>query len=127
MIFQEWIVRADLRANPDRLYLFGDNERREGLGGQAREMRGEPNALGIATKRAPSMQPWALWTDADFKRCAAIIDRDVVRALEHAAAGGIVVCPKAGLGTDRAKLPTNAPRIYQYLRAWLVEIHRLSK
>jgi redox-sensitive bicupin YhaK (pirin superfamily) len=30
------------------LFVFGDNLRRTGFGGQAAEMRGEPNAVGIA-------------------------------------------------------------------------------
>jgi hypothetical protein len=51
------IYRRDLRANPESLYLFGDNTKRVGIGGQAREMRGEPNAVGIATKNAPGSYP----------------------------------------------------------------------
>lgn len=49
LLFQNTIRRAHLRANPKNLYLFGDNEQRRGLGGLARECRGEPNAVGIAT------------------------------------------------------------------------------
>ena len=56
--FQERITRADLRANPDTLYVFGDNMRRRGMGGQAAEMRGEPNAVGIPTKWRPSRTEW---------------------------------------------------------------------
>jgi hypothetical protein len=58
---QKWITRDDLRANPNVLYLFGDNERREGLGGQAKEMRGEPNAIGVRTKASPSKHETAFW------------------------------------------------------------------
>ena len=53
VIYQKRICRDDLRRNPNAVYIFGDNEARTGLGGQAREMRGEPNAMGIATKRSP--------------------------------------------------------------------------
>jgi len=48
ILYQDQIKRDDLRAHPDRIYLFGDNVARQGRGGQAKEMRGEPNALGIA-------------------------------------------------------------------------------
>jgi hypothetical protein len=53
LIFQEWITRKDLRENPDKRYVFGDNVERRGYGGQAKEMRGEPNAIGVVTKWAP--------------------------------------------------------------------------
>lgn len=51
---QTRIYRADLAMNPKVLYVFGDNLERKGFGGQAYEMRGEPNAFGIATKRLAS-------------------------------------------------------------------------
>ena len=51
--YQKWIERSDLQNNPEDVYIFGDNYARQGLCGQAKAMRGEPNALGIATKRTP--------------------------------------------------------------------------
>ena len=43
----------DARRHRDRLFVFGDNDARRGLAGQA-VIRGEPNAIGLATKRSPS-------------------------------------------------------------------------
>lgn len=43
----KYIKRQDLKSNPNTQYLFGDNLKRSGFGGQAKEMRGEPNAIGI--------------------------------------------------------------------------------
>ena len=43
----------DARRHRDRLFVFGDNDARRGLAGQA-AIRGEPNAIGLATKRSPS-------------------------------------------------------------------------
>lgn len=43
-------TRADLQAHPARLYVFGDNFQQRGLGGQTKECRGEPNAIGILTQ-----------------------------------------------------------------------------
>ena len=127
LIFEKWLKRDRIQANPDRLYLFGDNVARKGIArgaGQASECRGEPNAIGVRTKEAPSMGAWALWTDAQFERCAAMIDEDLERAFEHVRRGGTVVCPEAGLGTDRARLPTNAPRIFEHLRTRVKELKR---
>ena len=44
---QTWITRADLKANRDLIYVYGDNVKRDGRRGLAREMRGEPNAHAI--------------------------------------------------------------------------------
>lgn len=38
------ITRDKIKENLEVLYLFGDNIIRKGLGGQAKEMRGEDNA-----------------------------------------------------------------------------------
>jgi hypothetical protein len=72
IIYQKYIKREDLRANPTVLYVFGDNEARTGLGGQAKEMRGEPNAVGIATKASP----WVFWDETDLSTKIEVIDRD---------------------------------------------------
>ena len=126
LVFQDHITRADLRRHPDRLYLFGDNEQRRGLGGQAAACRGEPNAVGVATKRHPSRDPDAYWTDRDHGRAIAIIDADLTRALEHVRRGGVAVCPAAGMGTGLAGLPTRAPRIFAHIRRRVIELKRLG-
>ncbi len=52
LLYIKKYTRAYIRAHPDWLFVFGDNMMRRGFGGQAAEARGEPNAIGIATKRA---------------------------------------------------------------------------
>lgn len=115
LIFQHRVYRKDLKANPDVLYLFGDNLQRVGLGGQAREMRGEENAVGVATKRAPGMREGDFFSDADYDEVTPIIYRDIYRARWHHLGGGAVVIPLDGLGTGLSELPQRAPRIYAYL------------
>ena len=66
IIYQDWITRQDLLDNPDRIYLFGDNVQRQGFGGQAKEMRGEPNAIGIITKKKPEHTPDAYFMQWDW-------------------------------------------------------------
>lgn len=126
LIFSDTIERATIRANPDTLYVFGDNEARAGLGGQAKECRGEPNAVGVATKRWPSKEDSALWSDDDFDRCAQIIDQDMQRLFDHVRAGGLVVFPTAGIGTGRARLPERAPRLMEHIRDRVRELKRLG-
>ena len=66
VIYQHRIYRSDLVENRECFYVFGDNLRREGLGGQAGEMRGEPNAIGVATKHAPGMDDDDFWTHQEI-------------------------------------------------------------
>lgn len=49
----EFITREEVRARSGEFFVFGDNIVRKGFGGQAAEMRGEPNSLGVATLYAP--------------------------------------------------------------------------
>jgi len=112
IIYQKFISRHDARMNPSVYYLFGDNFKRQGFGGQAKELRGEPNAIGVRTKLYPTMYPNAFFTDDTFDMNCALIDED----LSQLPTDCIVVIPSAGLGTGLSELPTRAPRTY----AWLV-------
>ena len=115
------VLRNDARANPDAIFLFGDNDMRAGYGGQAEELRGEPNAVGIRTKLTPSWDEGAYFTDAGFDRFTSMIRQDlepVKRALACDPAR-IVVIPLDGLGTGRARMPRRAPRIFAFLVAEL--------
>ena len=59
IVFKQKIVRSDLRNNPAKRFVFDDNVQRRGFAGQAKDMRGEKNAIGVVTKWAPSMDPKA--------------------------------------------------------------------
>lgn len=107
--------------------MFGDNEARRGTGGQAEELRGEPNAVGVATKRYPSTDELAYWREDEHLRCCAIIDKDLEPVFEHVRNGGTVVFPRAGIGTGRAQLPTRAPTVMQHIRQRVRELVRLSR
>lgn len=126
VIFQKFINREDLQANKDILYVFGDNTKRVGMGGQAGAMRGEPNAVGVATKWTPTSGTNAFFNDEDFADVVLIIEEDlkpVIRALTH---GEIVIIPLDGLGTGLSELPTRAPKIDRYLKRRIVELTSLT-
>lgn len=120
------IEREVLQANPDVLFLFGDNMARRGYGGQACAMRGEPNAVGIPTKRYPSNQPTAFFRDEDFDDAKQAIDDGFVRAAAHLNAGLPVVLPQDGLGTGLARLDTAAPRIRRYIDRCILRLRALG-
>ncbi|WP_400192759.1 hypothetical protein [Hymenobacter sp. B81] len=123
LLKQKFIRREDLKANPETLYIFGDNERRRGYGGQAAEMRGEPNAVGVRVKRKPARQsPDDFWNDESFEQNCRMIDEDLARVHAHLSTGGDVVVPEDGLGTGLAELGTRAPRTFVYLQEQLLRL-----
>ena len=126
LIFQDLITENDLIFHPDRLYLFGDNELRQGRGGQARVCRGHANASGVATKRSPERTSDAYWNDAEFDHFIASIAHDLTAAMLHILKGGTVVCPTAGRGTGRSELPVRAPHVFGYLRRHIVASKQLG-
>lgn len=104
-----------LRANPEFIFVFGDNLRREGKGGQA-AIRNEPNALGLATKRYPSKMESAYF--AHYSAEDEIDLRNEIKKVLNAACYKMVVIPftdKVQLGTGLSELPTRAPNLYKLL------------
>lgn len=115
------ITRAMVQADRNTVFVFGDNMARKGLGGQAREMRGEPNAIGVPTKWRPSRDEAAYFTDDDSSarlfQVREAID-GAFRAMQDAlSAGRNVVIPTDGLGTGLADLPRRAPTIHRAIEA----------
>lgn len=107
----------DVKANPDKIFVFGDNVQRTGTGGQA-QIRNNPNAFGIATKLKPSNRVDAFMSDNDLENNKKIIDSDIQKILDQ---NKPLVFPKDGFGTGLAKLKEKAPRTYEYLKQRLAE------
>jgi hypothetical protein len=110
--YRDFITREDVRREPDKIFLFGDNLAQSGLAGQAREMRGEPNAIGIPTKRAPNNQIDSFFFSKDYKEAVAAIDAAFNRIPE----GVTVVIPSAGIGTGLARLEDTCLQLLNYIR-----------
>lgn len=123
LILQSRIYRADLKANPHVLYVFGDNAERWGLGGQAAEMRGEPNARGIATLQAPGR----FWTDASVEAQCAIIDADLEPIFQALEAGQTVVFPLDGVGSGLADLERRSPLTWRHLQLRIADLKQVGK
>jgi hypothetical protein len=119
IIYQKFIYRSDLRSNPEVFYVFGDNTERVGMGGQAKEMRGEPNAIGVATKWRPGMSHSDFFNDNQFHETKLIIDADFKLIVGALNLNRIVVIPADGIGTGYSQLPQRAPDTYAYILSWL--------
>lgn len=115
--YLDWITRDMLQAEPGARFVFGDNARRVGMGGQAASMRGEPNAIGVATKHAPGMGAADFYSEGDLTAISVVIDdlRAVGGALHD---GRTVYVPRDGLGTGLSELPQRAPSIANLITAF---------
>lgn len=116
ILYQDYITKSDLKSNPDKLYLYGCNEARFGRGGQAREMRYEPNSVGIRTKVYPGRNFSDYWSDTYYYKYCKMINDDLLRVEKHLRNGGTVVIPSAGIGTDRADMKNRCPKVFEYLQ-----------
>lgn len=119
VIFVKRYTRELIKSFPDTLFVFGDNMARSGYGGQAREARGEPNAVGIPTKWAPTSAPEAFFKDEDFDKVIPIIDAHFLTLHLHF---GKVIWPEDGIGTGLAELDLRAPKIFSYIERKLLEL-----
>ena len=120
IVQEDWYSISQSRENPKTLYVFGDNTRQLGCGGQA-QIRYEPNSFGIPTKRLPSMDDDAFFSDQVaelLKMEQAISDLLVVLASGKYTK---VVFPADGLGTGLSELPIRSPLAYHYLNDRLYE------
>lgn len=113
----KWILRSYLKKNPEKLFLFGDNMLRRGYGGQAKEMRGEDNAVGIPTKWAPGTSPKDYFGDKDFDLIKNVIDAAIMDIINRKPE--VIVIPRMGIGTGLAKMDEKAPDIFRYLQEQL--------
>lgn len=122
IIFQKFITRKDIQAHPDWLYIFGDNDQRIGKGGQAKEIRGEPNSIGIRVKKAPKTGKNVYYNDIEILDNILKITKDFKVVINHLINDGIVVIPKDGIGTGLAKLKDNAPKTLAFINMIIKEL-----
>ncbi|MCJ2093821.1 hypothetical protein MKK67_15165 [Methylobacterium sp. J-072] len=120
------VTRMMLREQRDRLYVFADNLERRGLRGRPDEMRGEPNAVGIPTRRSPSQLVDAFFSDDDLDAYYTESRAAFQRLVGRLRKGGIVVVPVDGLGTGADRLKEKAPVIWQQLQNDLARLHAVA-
>jgi hypothetical protein len=109
------ITRVYVRSNLDMLFIFGDNDKRQGFGGQAKEMRGEPNTYGIRVKKSPAMMPDSFYTDDEYDENIIKIDNDIETIIFLMQGYKILVIPSHGVGTGLANLKIKAPKTFTHL------------
>lgn len=120
-IQKEWYSVAQCSENPNKLYIFGDNDMRVGKGGQA-IIRDCPNSFGIPTKRKPSMEEDSFYSDEGVQSPAlnlslSILDRIITLGESPYQSIDTIVLPADGLGTGLAQMDSRAPKTW----AWMNE------
>lgn len=122
---QKLFTIADCEANPHKYYIFGDNLMRQGTGGQA-IIRYCRNAIGIPTKRLPSMEEDAFFSDKidEYSIVSKRLARLVI--LYEDTRNYILVFPEDGLGTGRAQLKERSPEIYNLIDGLLKQYFELE-
>lgn len=106
-----------LRDNPDKVFTFGDNMKGFGKGGQA-IIRHEPNAFGIPTKRYPSKDNWAYFSDKEDERMAVLSS---LRKLYVIGQNRVIVFPSGGIGTGLALMREKSPKLFSEMNGILKE------
>ena len=113
-IFKGFWTVEDVAKAPNKIFIYGDNDMQTGLGGQA-IIRNESNTLGIRTKKKPSHEKDAYYTDSEFEDNKKKILKDIKKISDELLFGTIIVFSEGGCGTGRAKLKEKAPKTFQFL------------
>lgn len=112
-IFNGYWTRKDIVENKYKVFIFGDNDRRYGKGGQA-IIRDLNNTIGLRTKKAPNNKYESFYTDNEFELNKNKIDEDISN-IKNIDSSKILVFSSGGYGTGLSRLPELAPKTYQYL------------
>lgn len=125
ILFSGWYSGALCAAHPDKVFVFGDNLKGFGTGGQA-TIRYCPNAFGVPTKRKPAMSEGSFFAEHNESDLDAVLGKlqelwDMLRD------GLTVVFPvnndgRVSLGLERAELPRRAPTIYEAIERHVREM-----
>lgn len=113
-IFNDNWTLIDIKNNPKKIFVFGDNNLRYGKGGQA-IIRDLPNTIGLRTKKAPNNQLSSFYSDSDLEENKKNIIEDILTIKDLQLKGNIIVFSNGGYGTGLSKLKENAPKTFEYL------------
>jgi hypothetical protein len=113
-----WYAPELCEQNIDKLYVFGDNAARYGMGGQAC-IRKEMNAIGIATK----INPGVYMSDSEYFKNIEIINNDIFNIRENYLNDmyNTIVFPAQGIGTGLSNMQQVCPRTFLYLCTRLLD------
>ena len=113
--FMENITRDIVRKNPDKIFVYDENETLEGFGQQSKEMRGEPNTVAIFTKKNQYVDEDSFFNDAEYEDNKVKINSCIKEVIKHLKEGKTVVFPIDVPGNGESKLAEKAPKTHEFL------------
>lgn len=122
VIQTDWYTKAQVRSNPETIFVFGDNLARKGTGGQAKACRDEPNTIGIVTKWDEKRNPGSYMYDTTLTLHRGVISSGFYEVESALRDGKTVVFPADGVGTGLANLAQNAPQTLDFINRWVERI-----
>jgi len=108
-----WSIK-DVKAQKNKIFIFGDNDLRIGKGGQA-IIRDLKNTIGIRTKKEPNNYNGSFYSDNEYSDNIKKIDQDIQRIKDEIIKGYTIVFSNGGYGTGLSKLNVKAPKTFKYL------------
>lgn len=125
IIYDGFWTRITARQYHDYIFIFGDNDIQQGLGGQA-VIRGELNAFGIPTKKLPAKKEEAFYNDDEYDINVQKIDAAIAIIVARLKTGRYkgLIYPKDGLGTGLAQLNIKAPLTFKYLNKVITKLFK---
>lgn len=122
-VFSGFWTRAQVAADTERVYLFGDNaqDAKDGYVPSSTQavIRGLPNAIGISTKVNRGTGADSYLGDNHFNWFKKHVDEQIAKAK---ASGKTIVIPADGIGTGKAMLAQKAPKLFAYLNQELTKL-----
>lgn len=101
------------------LFVFGDNLKRFGKGGQA-IIRDLSNSIGLVTKKEPNNNSESFFNDSELQSNYKHILNDILEIKYKQVLGEQLVFSSGGYGTGLSKLPALAPETFTKLNTLLI-------
>lgn len=117
---EEWFSIRQCDSNPHKLYVFGDNMKGLGTGGQAC-IRYCQNTFGIPTKRSPTRDADAYFSDKEDERQMVETKIFHLKGILDQQGYRVVVFPEAGLGTGLAEMDKRSPELFHTMMRLLYD------
>jgi hypothetical protein len=120
-----WTIN-DTKTYSNYLFIFGDNDLKQGKKGQS-IIRDQTNTIGIPTKKKPSSYSSSYYYDTEYEENIKKIDKafeEIVIRLKNEEFKGIIL-PENGIGTGLAKLQINAKNTLKYIENKIQELIKM--
>ncbi len=112
------------KTNPEHIFVFGDNMIGKGKAGQA-IIRDCSNAFGVPTKRLPSMNPNAFFSDKQDEYDIVLEKLSLLWQMHKD--GKCIVLPNNPIGSGLAKVSSKSPIVWNLIKKFYVSAHKANQ